>query len=108
MNRFDRIQSLVQEHLKPLHFELENESSQHAVPVGSESHFKILVVSELFQDQSRVDRQKKVYGLLDQEFKSGLHALSLRALTPAEWQQQGVAGFISPDCNSKTKAAKDH
>ncbi len=104
MNRFNRIQSLVQENLKPLHLELENESSNHSVPKGSETHFKLLVVSSIFQGASRVDRQRKVHALLDQEFKTGLHALTIRALTPEEWREQGGADFVSPECQGGSRA----
>lgn len=98
MQRFHRIQSLVQDNLQPLHMELENESSQHSVPPGSETHFKILVVSDIFKTLSRVDRQRKVHALLAQEFKTGLHALTIRALTDEEWKKQGGASFVSPEC----------
>lgn len=98
MNRFNRIQSLVQENLKPLHLELENESSQHSVPPGSETHFKLLVVAQDFQGLSRVDRQRLIHALLDQEFKVGLHALTIRALTPEEWEKQNPDSFVSPNC----------
>ena len=99
MIRFNRIQSLVQESLKPLHLLLENESSQHSVPPGSETHFKILVVSEVFKGLSKVDRQRRIHSLLIEEFKIGLHALTIRALTPEEWAQQNPNSFISPDCH---------
>ncbi len=98
MNRFNRIQLLVQENLKPLHLELENESSQHSVPPGSETHFKLLVVAHDFQGLSRVDRQRLIHGLLDQEFKVGLHALTIRAMTPEEWEKQKPNSFVSPNC----------
>lgn len=106
MNRFARIEAQVKENLSPLHLELINESSQHSVPPGSETHFKMLVVSNLFDGLSRVDRQRKVYSLLDAEFKTGLHALTVRAMTSVEWKNQGAVGFESPACmgGSKTKA----
>ena len=99
MNRFNRIQTLMQGSLKPLHLVLENESSQHSVPPGSETHFKVLVVSEIFEGLSRVDRQRLIYSQLDQEFKSGLHALTIRALTAKEWEKQNPESFVSPDCH---------
>lgn len=89
----------MQENLKPLHLVLENESSQHSVPPGSESHFKVLVVSEIFERLSRVARQRLIYSQLDQEFKSGLHALTIRALTAEEWEKQNPEGFVSPGCH---------
>ena len=98
MSRFNRIEALVRANLNPLHLALENESSQHSVPLGSETHFKILVVSEVFQNISRVDRQRKIHELLNEEFNSGLHALTIRALTSEEWKKQASVDFVSPDC----------
>lgn len=106
MNRQNRIEAQVKESIKPLHLGLENESSHHSVPAGSETHFKLLVVSESFVGLTRVERQRKIYSLLDSEFKSGLHALTVRAMTPEEWEKNGAEGFISPECMGGSKHSK--
>lgn len=90
--------------LEPLHIDIENESRMHGVPPGSETHFKVLVVSEAFVGLSPVERHRRVNELLREEFTSGLHALSLRAMTPDEWARQGESGFISPPCLGGSKA----
>lgn len=96
--RADRIQSQL-EVLKPQHFELENESDNHSGPKGRETHFKLFIVSELFLNQSRIDRQRQIFDLLKTEMQTGLHALSIRALTQAEWQTQNPQNlFQSPEC----------
>lgn len=51
---------------------------------GPETHFKVEVVSERFEGTTRIERQRLIYKLLDQEFKEGLHALQLVCRTPAE------------------------
>lgn len=97
-SRAQRIQNQLVS-LSPIHFELENESDQHAGPKGRETHFKLLIVSSLFENQSRVDRQRQVFDLLKNEMQTGLHALSLRALTPQEWEKQNLQNpFQSPEC----------
>ena len=89
--------------LEPLHIEIENESGQHSGP-ATESHFKILIVSAAFEGQGRVQRQRRVNELVAEEFAAGLHALSLRCLSPAEAETQ-IGEFRSPDCaSSKTPA----
>lgn len=40
----------LQDNLNPIHLEVINESYMHNVPKGSESHFKVLVVSEQFRE----------------------------------------------------------
>jgi BolA protein len=51
---------------------------------GGESHFDVRIVSVQFDGLTRVERQRRIYAALDGEFRGGLHALSLKALTPAE------------------------
>ena len=47
----------------------------------------ITVVSPVFADLSRVQKQQKVYGCIDEFIKDGrLHAVTIRALTPEEVQ----------------------
>lgn len=53
---------------------------------GGESHFRVEIVSAAFEGQSRVARQRRVYEVLSEELKGGLHALALTTLTPAEDQ----------------------
>ena len=51
---------------------------------GGETHFDVRIVSAQFDGLTRVERQRRIYAALDEEFRGGLHALSLKALTPAE------------------------
>ena len=54
---------------------------------GGESHFNIVVVSDAFEGQSRLARQRAVNDLLRAELAGPVHALSVRALTPVEDSQ---------------------
>lgn len=91
------IEQALREGLSPSHLEIENESRKHHVPPGSQTHFKVVVVSEAFQGLSLVERHRKVHALLAQELRKGLHALALKTETPAEWQAR-PEGFRSPPC----------
>jgi BolA protein len=85
--------------LAPEHLEVVNESGMHNVPKGSETHFKVLVVSAAFEGLGHVDRHRRVNAALRAELAGGVHALSIRALTPAQWAEEGAAaGFTSPRC----------
>lgn len=44
------IAEALTQNLSPVHMEVINESYMHNVPKGAESHFKVLVVSDKFQD----------------------------------------------------------
>lgn len=55
---------------------------------GDGSHFEAIVVSELFEGKPPVKRQQLVYGTLGDRITSGaIHALSIKAYTPAEWEK---------------------
>ena len=87
--------------LCPSHLEIANESHMHNVPPGSESHFKVTMVSDKFDGLRAVKRHQEVYGLLADELKSGVHALALHLYTPEEWQGQSPN---SPQCLGGSKA----
>ena len=76
----------------------------HSVPPGSESHFKLVIVSDRFDGESRVKRQQAVNRILAGEFAAGLHALSMQTLTPGEWRDRGGAVTESPPCHGGGKA----
>jgi stress-induced morphogen len=97
MTRYRRILSKLESHFTPLHLELINESERHHVPTGSESHFKVIIVSDAFAGLSRLQRHQAIYNALSDEMNTGLHALSISAQTAAEWQQ-APASLKTPPC----------
>ena len=99
-----RIETVLTEALDPMVLEIENESHMHSGQ-RTESHFKVLIVSQAFEGRSRLDRQRLVNELLKEELQTGLHALMQKTLTPSEWEtQKDVAQtFISPECRGGSK-----
>lgn len=54
---------------------------------GDGSKFEARVVSDDFADKTTINRHKMVYAVLDEHIKSGaIHALTIKAYTPDEWQ----------------------
>ncbi len=90
--------------LSPQHFEIENESHTHSVPKNSETHFRAVIVSEKFAGMSRVARQRAVLEAIGAEMKGGVHAFTMRCLTPDEWSVQSSNEFVSPPCHGGSKA----
>lgn len=70
---------------------VENESHMHSVPVNSETHFKVVLVSEQFTGQRQVQRHQSMYRLLASELSGPVHALALHTYSPAEWQERNEA-----------------
>ncbi|HSM31266.1 MAG TPA: BolA/IbaG family iron-sulfur metabolism protein [Woeseiaceae bacterium] len=52
-------------------------------------HFEALVIAAEFEGKRPIARHQLVYRCLGSLVGNEIHALSIRALTPAEWQQAG-------------------
>ena len=82
--------------------QVENESHMHNVAPGSESHFKVTIVSDSFKDQMLIKRHRMVNKTLQQELQQ-IHALALHTLTPDEWQARAGTVADSPKCRGGGK-----
>jgi stress-induced morphogen len=94
----------LREQLRPDVLQVTNESYMHSVPEGSESHFKVVVVSDLFAGKRPVQRHQTIYGLLADELRGPVHALALHTYTVAEWSSNQTGAPASPDCLGGGKA----
>ncbi|KAM9309182.1 bolA-like protein 1 [Pholidichthys leucotaenia] len=83
--------------LSPDHLEVHNESHMHAVPPGSESHFRVLVVSSKFEGLPLIQRQRLVHEALKEELSGRIHALAIQAKTPQQWSSNPTLDK-SPGC----------
>lgn len=55
---------------------------------GDGSHFQAIVVGAMFDGMSRVKKQQTVYApLMEYIADNRIHALSIKAYTPEEWQR---------------------
>lgn len=95
------IEQKLQLALSPLHLEVTNESHMHNVPDGSESHFKIFIVSDAFDGKMLIQRHRMVNQILENELKQ-IHAMALHTLTADEWADKGAAPE-SPPCMGGSK-----
>ena len=60
---------------------------------GDGYHYEVIVVTEVFSGLNRIARQKKIMGLFKQQILDGsLHALSIQAKTPQEWEERQSNG----------------
>jgi len=91
------ITTLLTDAFAPLHLDVINESHMHSVPPGSESHFKVVLVSDALDGKRQVQRHQSVYAVLRPVFDAGLHALALHTYSPVEWQASQTVP-ASPSC----------
>lgn len=92
----------LEQALSPEHLEVIDESHMHNVPEGSESHFKVTIVSDAFKDKMPVARHRLVNQALREELDGGIHALALHTMTMEEWFAKGKAPE-SPPCEGGGK-----
>ena len=80
--------------LQPEHLQVLDQSNMHSR--GLETHYKAVIVSQVFAGLNAVKRHQKVYATVG-ELMGQIHALALHTYTPEEWAAQGVAPD-SPTC----------
>jgi len=106
MTMQQQIQQRLEQDFAPLFVEVLNESYMHNVAEGSESHFKVTLVSEQFDSLMLIKRHRLVNQALSDEIKA-IHALALHTLTPQEWFDKGGSVADSPQCMGGSKADQD-
>lgn len=86
------ITRLLETRFVPEHLQVKDESHKHAGHAGArpegETHFRITLVSAVFEGQSRVTRQREVNNALKPLLETRIHALALQCFTPAEWAEK--------------------
>jgi BolA-like protein 1 len=89
----DTIREKLAKAFVPASLIVENESSKHAGHTGArdhlghvtgETHFRVVVVSAAFEGKSPVERHRQINAVLKDELAGPVHALAIKALTPAE------------------------
>lgn len=88
----------------PEFLDVENESHQHSVPANSETHFRVVLVSQSFAGSSRVTRHQQVYSALSDQLQGPVHALALHTYSPEEWRDRQRSAPASPECLGGSKA----
>ena len=78
----DQLKNLIATGLMCEHIELE----------GDGRHWYATIVSPEFEGKRAIQRHQKVYATLGERMKTDeVHALSIKAFTPAEWAEQTPA-----------------
>ena len=91
------IENNLKTSLDVIFLEVINESNTHNVPDGAESHFKITIVSDIFEDMRPVQRHQKIYEILKVEMKK-IHAIAIHPYTTNEWKDISGEVLKSPNC----------
>ena len=93
----EKIEEKLKTQISFLYVEVINESPNHNVPDGAESHFKVIVVSNDFENMRPVQRHQLIYKVLNEEMKL-IHAIAIHPFTKKEWDNNNQSSSDSPDC----------
>ncbi|WP_440055335.1 BolA family protein [Pseudoalteromonas sp. T1lg65] len=97
---YDKVANAIQcKHLNVI-----NESHMHSR--GTDSHFKVVVVSEQFEGQRLLQRHRKINEILQDELQNHIHALAIHAYTPDEFMEIEGQAPESPKCLGGSKLDK--
>jgi stress-induced morphogen len=55
---------------------------------GGGDHFEALIVSPSFEGKTLIERHQAVYGTLGDAMRAAIHALTLKTLTPAQYENR--------------------
>ncbi len=80
--RKKRIEKIINDNLNPIFLDVIDDSKSHQghfqAPELGESHYNVTIISKFFSGMNRLEKERIVYKLLNEEFSNGLHALSLK------------------------------
>jgi len=97
-----KIEELVKLGINAQEFYLENESHMHS-GTATESHFKLIVVSDDFAGKRAVARHQSIYALVAILMNNPIHALALHLFTVQEWSVKEDKQLLSPKCLGGSK-----
>ncbi len=95
MDRAAELERRLVAALEAEHVEVRDDSALHRGHPGARAgagHFSVVVVSEKLAGLDRVARHRAVYEAAGDMIPTQIHALSVRAYTPAEWQEVPTRG----------------
>ncbi len=91
----------IKKNFFPEYIELQDESHKHSGN-RKETHFKLILTSEVFKGLTILHRHRMVHDVLKEELNGPVHALSLSLYSPEEWAKE-TSPIPTPDCSSKGK-----
>ena len=84
------IKDRLQKNMHLEHFEIKDFTGRHLNHKLHEGgfHLEAIIVSKDFEDKGLIDRHRFVYESVGDLMKHEIHALSMKTLTPDEWEKQ--------------------
>lgn len=84
--RMTMIRQALEAQFLPCHLQIDDDSHWHKGHGGhgGAGHFSVSLVSAAFEGKTKIERHQAVYAALSAMMGADIHALSIKARTPAE------------------------
>ena len=86
-----QLKDILTKHLSPDYLQVIDQSELHAghkeAKKSGGGHYHVTIVANAFDGQTLLKRHQMIYKILNKQFPD-IHALSIQAYTPAEWQSR--------------------
>ena len=86
-DRIEQLRTLLNATFTPSQCQLQDESALHAGHAGAASgggHYRLRMVSALFEGKTRIARHRLVYDCLRDMMHKDVHAIAITAVAPSE------------------------
>ena len=91
LNRKLKIERIISSEINPYFFSVKDVSSEHrghqSFKEGVESHFDIVIVADIFEDMSKIERHRLINKMLKEEFLLDLHSVTLKVYSIEEFRK---------------------
>lgn len=88
---YDQLHFTLSTKFTPEYLQIIDDTDKHKThlntPYDKETHFSVFIVSPIFQSMNRIERHRAIMNLFEENLKDRLHALSIKAFTPSEYQK---------------------
>lgn len=88
----EKIINILQEQLSVDFLSVNDDSAKHQGHAGwqpgGETHFSVTIVSDDFENMTKIDRHKTIYRHLAELLAQQIHALALKTYTVKEWEKR--------------------
>ncbi|KPH63715.1 transcriptional regulator [Pseudoalteromonas porphyrae] len=101
MSMQQQIETKLADAIACKHLNVVNESHMHSR--GTDSHFKVIVVSEEFSGKRLLQRHRQINEILKDELANHIHALAIHTFTPTEFSEHNGQVADSPNCLGGSK-----
>ena len=91
MIRKKNIETRISKIFQPYFFSVNDVSEQHrghqSFKENVESHFEVIIVSQEFDNKSKIIRHRMINECLQEDYQSDLHSVSIKAFTIEEYKK---------------------